>query len=115
MFMMIDGTNWYVQSQNGAVVRVRNVGVIAEEAFDGTLLTVLNDTFIDPDGWETVPLTPAQAAAFFVYHDGNLHNVSGDAFGGATLTALVVISSYRQIRYADSSFRVIFTFSIRPT
>lgn len=111
-FLTIDATPVLVQADDAGYAPVK-VGSI-RRAFDGTLRSSLRDQHYETRGWRTLPLTPAESAAFFAYDDGGLHVISGDAFGGASFNALVTIDDVKMIQ-DGTAFRVIHAFTLRVT
>jgi hypothetical protein len=112
-FLTIDGDPWEVYTQ-GARLQYAKIGS-TERAQDGTLRSVRKDQFLEALGWETSFLTEADAATFLAYDDGDVHDISGDAFGGAVLAALVEVVDTLYVDKAGIGFTLIHTFNLRTT
>lgn len=112
-FLTIDSAAWDVTTGT-ARTQLAKAGT-AERAFDFTLRSVRQAEKIEAIGWQTSFLNDSDAATFLAYDDGALHSISGDAFGGATLQALVEITDIEYVDAGGIGFTWVYTFNLRTT
>lgn len=112
-FLTIDSAPWDVFTQ-GARLQLAKVGT-AERAFDGTLRSSRRAEFVEAIGWQTSFLNASEAATFLGYDDGAFHSISGDAFGGGTVQALVEITDTEFVDAGGVGFTQVHTFNLRTT